>query len=277
MTMNWLQSLIIGFVSGLAEILPVSPEAHRMVLCTLFGVSENGIFRLMIHIACLLSVYTYLRGDLNQLRRAARLMAVPPKRRKKPLSVADANTVRLMRSAIVMLLILRFLAIGLDFVRYKLNLLPAGLILTGALLLIPRLVRNGNMDSRNMPRINGLLMGLGAGLGGVPGCSATGCAMSLGQWQGVSSGYALKFACCLLLPGLGCHILADVVSIVSAGAVGLSLSVLLSALAGAVASFFGCRAGLRIMQSLSISNGYSAFSYYCWGIAMLCFALFLTI
>lgn len=277
MTMNWFQSLIIGFVSGLTEILPVSAEAHRAVLCTLFGVSGDGMFRLLVHIACLLSLRGYLRNELSQLRRASRLMAIPPRRRKKPLITADANTVRLLRTSMVVLVLCRIPAFFLDDIRDRLNLLPAGLIFTGILLLIPRISRTGNMDSRNMPRINGLIMGLGGGLGGIPGFSAMGCAMSLGQWQGVDPQYALKFGCFLLIPGLMCHIVTDMIAIISGGFGGLSIAVLLSILPGAAAAFFGCRVGLRTMKSLSAANGYSAFSYYCWGLAMLCFALFLTI
>ena len=38
MDLNWLQSIIYGFVSGLMDILPVSAQAHRALLLKLFGV-----------------------------------------------------------------------------------------------------------------------------------------------------------------------------------------------------------------------------------------------
>lgn len=275
--MNLIQSLLIGLVSGLSEILPISAEAHRALLNTLFGLTEDGLYRIFLHISCFLAVSGYCRSDLHQLRRASRLMAIPPRRRKKPLNIADANTVRLLRNAFITLVICRILFYRLDFIRTKLNLLPAGLIATGILLLIPALVRSGNMDSRNMPRLNGLIMGLGGGLGGIPGFSAMGCCLSLAQWQGVDRKYALKFACLLLLPGLGCQIVMDLIAIVMAGSLGLQLSGIPVALAGAVAAFFGCRSGLKLMHNLAASGGFSGFSYYCWGTAMLSFVLFLTI
>lgn len=275
--MNLLQSLLIGLVSGLTEILPVSAEAHRALLYTLFGLTEDGLFRLFVHISCFFAVSGWCRNDLHHLRRASRLMAIPPRRRKKPLNLADANTIRLLRTATITLVICRVLFWQLDDIRTKLNLLPAGLIATGILLLIPALVRSGNMDSRNMPRLNGLIMGFGGGLGGIPGFSSLGCTVSLAQWQGVDRKYALKFACFLLLPGLGCHIVTDLLSIILAGGAGLSFSIVPVAMAGAAAAFFGCRTGLKLMQSLVAGSGFSGFSYYCWGVAMLSFALFLTI
>lgn len=275
--MNLVQSLLIGLVSGLAEILPISAEAHRTLLYTLFGLSEDGLYRLFLHIACFFAVAGFCRGDLLHLRRAARLMAIPPKRRKKPLNPADANTVRLLRIAMITLVIMRVLFIRLDFIRMKLNLLPCGLIVTGILLLIPRISRSGNMDSRNMPRLNGILMGLGGGLGGIPGFSALGCSVCLGQWQGVDRKFALKFAFYLLLPVFGCNMITDLISIVLSGGVLFSFSGVLISLTGAAAAFFGCRIGMKLMTKLARANDFSLFSYYCWGIAMLCFALFLMI
>ena len=35
--LNWLQSLALGLVSGLTEILPVSAQAHQTILLTFFG------------------------------------------------------------------------------------------------------------------------------------------------------------------------------------------------------------------------------------------------
>ena len=73
--MNLLQNLIMGFVSGFAELLPISAEAHRAILCRLFGVeSEGSLFRLLIHIACLAAVIYGCRNEIRHIRRVRRLM-----------------------------------------------------------------------------------------------------------------------------------------------------------------------------------------------------------
>lgn len=278
MNMNFFQSLLIGFVSGITQILPVSADAHRSILNILCGVDpEDAVFRLLVHTACLIAVYGFWGNDLRALRRTGQLMKVHPKRRRKPVEPAQANTLRLLRSASVVVVVCRILTIGLQGIRGSLHLLPIGLVITGMLLMIPELVRNGNMDSRNMPRFNGILMGLGSGLEFIPGFSGIGCAMSLGQWQGVDRQFAFRFAGYLMIPGLGCQIVTDLLAIIGGGAAAFSAAGFGCAIVGAIASGIACRLGLELIQRLVKFASLSGFSYYCWGTALVSMALYLFI
>lgn len=278
MNMNFLQSLIMGLISGFAEMLPLSAEAHRALFRTFFGIdSEDAVFRLLVHLACLIALNVFYSNDIMELRRANYLMKIPPRRRKKPLDMSMANTAKLLRSAVTVTIVCRLFTMLLSFIGEKLNLLPAALVVNGALLLIPGLVRSGNMDSRNMPKMNGFLMGLGAGLGVVPGISPVAGAMSMGSWQGVDRQYGLKFAHILLIPVLGVQMVFDLISIATGGAAAFSGSGLLCAIAGAIAAGIGCHLGLKLMRFLSQRSGFTGFAYYSWGAALLCFVLFLMI
>lgn len=278
MNMNFLQSLVMGFVSGFTEMLPVSAEAHRSIFRTFFGIdSEDAVFRLLVHLACLIALNVFYSHDILELRRTNHLLKIPPRRRKKPMDMASANTVRLLRSATTVMLVCKIFTIWLGFIGEKLNLLPAALIVNGFLLLIPSLVRSGNMESRNMPRMNGVLMGFGGGLSVIPGISPVGGAVSLGQWRGVERKYALKFAYILLIPGLGIQILFDVFSIFMGGAAAFSGTGLLCAVIGSAAAGFSCNLGLKLMHYLAQRIDFSCFAYYSWGTALLCFVLFLMI
>ena len=276
--MNFLQSLIMGLVSGFAEMLPVSAEAHRTLLRTFFGIgAEDAVFRLFVHLACLITLNLFYSNDILELRRANHLMKIPPRRRKKPLDMAAANSVKLLHTAVTVMIVFRLFTMVLSFIGGKLNLLPAALIVNGSLLLIPGLVRSGNMDSRNMPKMNGFLMGVGAGLGVVPGISPVGGALSLGLWQGVDRRYGLKFAHILLIPALGVEMIFDVISMIMGGAAAFSGMGLLIAIAGAIAAGIGCHFGLKLMHFLAQKTGFTLFAYYSWGAALLCFVLFLMI
>ena len=51
MTLNWLQSLVYGLVAGLADILPISSRAHKILLLKLFGITGGTeLMDLMIHL-----------------------------------------------------------------------------------------------------------------------------------------------------------------------------------------------------------------------------------
>ena len=278
MNMNFLQSIVMGIVSGLAEMLPISSEAHRALFRTFFGIeSEDALFRLLVHISCLIALCLFYSGEIIALRKANRLMKIPPKRRRGILNTAYAYTVKLLRSAVIVMILCRIPTFMLRFMESSLLLLSFALIVNGLLLLLPRLVRGGNMDSRNMPRINGLLLGLGAGLSVFPGISAVGAVLSVGHWRTIDRKFALKFSYILLIPVLCVQIVFDFASMVTGGTAAFSGIGLVSALAGAAAAGFAAYWGIRLMNNLADRSDYSFFSYYSWGIALLSFMLYLMI
>lgn len=278
MNMNFLQSIIMGIVSGLAEMLPVSSEAHRALFRTFFGIdSEDAVFRLLVHISCLIAVWLFYSAEITALRKANRMMKIPPKRRRGTLNMAHAYTVKLLRTAVIVMILCKIPTLSLQFIEQSLLLLSFALIINGLLLLIPRLVRGGNMDSRNMPKINGLLMGLGAGLSVFPGISSIGAVLAIGHWRTVDRKFALKFSYILLIPVLIVKIIFDFALLVMGGAAAFSGLGLLRALAGALTAGFSAHWGMRIMNTLVERADFSFFSYYSWGIALLSFILYLMI
>lgn len=277
MNLNLLQSLIMGFVSGLAELLPISAEAHRAILRTMFGIeSEDPVFRLLLHLACLISLIAFNRTEILRLRRASYLMKISPRRRKHQPEMSAVYTIRLLKTAGVLLAAGKVFTLQFGFVTDRMQYLAAALAFNGLLLLIPRLVRSGNKDSRNMPRIDGILMGLGAGLSVIPGVSQVGASVSLGAARGVERGFALRFAYILMIPGLVMDLIFDVIRIAAAG-MALSGAGLAIALAGAVFAGIGSWLAQRFMKFLSFQAGFSGFAYYCWGAGLLCMILFLTV
>ena len=147
----------------------------------------------------------------------------------------------------------------------------------GVLLLIPSLVRNGNKDQRNMPRLDGLMMGLGAALSAIPGFSMLGCCVATGISRGVDRKFALRFAYLLMIPGMLIRIVFDLIGIFTGGAALFTPVGILGVLIGSVCCFFGAVIANRIMKFLSFSSNFSAFSYYCFGVGLFSFVLFLTV
>ena len=66
--MNFFESIIYGFVSGICEILPVSSRAHQGILLKLIGETEaNPILNLMIHIGVIVAIFFSCRETISQL------------------------------------------------------------------------------------------------------------------------------------------------------------------------------------------------------------------
>ena len=52
MDLNWLECLFLGLISGFADMLPVSAQAHKAVFLKIFGATgEPLLLRLAVHLA----------------------------------------------------------------------------------------------------------------------------------------------------------------------------------------------------------------------------------
>lgn len=275
--MDILQSFIIGIVSGFAELLPISGETHRAILRFLMGIdAQAAITKLILHTASLAALLWCSKEELLRIRKTQALRKIPRKKRRRQPDMPTVYTIRLLKAAGILLILGRIFTMQLSFVGNELQILAFTTFANGVLLLIPSFVRNGNKDSRNMPRLDGLLMGLGAGLSVIPGISQVGASVSLGIARGVDKKYALKFAYLLLIPGLLLHIIFDIIAVVTDGAVlaGIGIGVVI---ASAAASYIGSYLGYKFMNFLAFSTNFSAFGYYCFGVGLFSFVLFLTI
>lgn len=273
MNLNLLQSLLMGFTAGFSAPLPVSGGANQGLLRYFFGVeSEGALFELACHVAILVVILLCGRTELSRLHRANKMLKTPPRRRLQQPDLNSVNTIKLLRTAGL------FAVVGglvrLDFVADTLYLLGAVLILNGIVLWLPRTMRTGNKDARNLVRADGILMGLGAALSVIPGFSPVGGCMSAAAARGADRRYALRFAYLLLIISLGAGIVGDVAAAVGAG-FDFGVMELLSAAAGAACAAFGSYLAIQIMHSLVRVRGIHGFCYYSWGQALLCFILFL--
>lgn len=278
MNMSIWQSILMGLVSGFSELLPISAEAHRAIARCLMGVAqEDAVFRLIVHAAALAALLWCGRDEVRRLNRTRKLLRIPPKRRKHQPDQMSVCTLRLLNTALVPLAFARIFTRYFAFVGDELQILAFSLLANGILLLIPSLVRNGNKDPRNMPRLDGILIGLGSGLSVIPGFSQLGCTVSVGISRCVDRKFALKFAYLLMIPGMILHLLFDVIAIITGGAAAFSGLGLLIAAVGGIACFFAGVSACRLMHFLAFSSNFSAFSYYCFGAGLFSFLLFLTV
>ena len=279
MKISWLQSALLGFVSGVSEPLPVSAEAHRAVLERFFGTDGfSPLLLLTCHLAALIVVLMMGRLELKRLRRTAKILKTPKRRRKANPELNSTGTLRLLKTALPIALAGRLLGFYLAGVGDKLYLLTLTLILSGVILHIPTHMRSANKDGRHLEKTDAMLMGLGYALTAIPGVSGVGSSVSLGLIRGADRRYAVRFAWILLCAGLAVSVGVDVLGILGAG-IEWSLMVVLKALVTGICAALGAAIALRLMFALIRRGGLgiSGFSYYNWGLALLCMALFLLV
>ena len=173
MDLNWLQSIIYGLFAGLTDILPVSAQAHKVLILKLFGIrTTSAVLELLIHFGVFAALYYHCQANLIRMNRARALARIPKKKRKRPLEVRSLLDWRLLITMIVPVTLGIILYQFVAKIQKSFIFISIFLFLNGIILYVPQYLPSGNRDSRTLSRVEGILMGLGGALSILPGMSA---------------------------------------------------------------------------------------------------------
>lgn len=274
MHLDTIKDALYGLVCGLTEILPVSAQAHSIVLLRLFGgESRDGLPNLLIHVAIAFAIYHSCRKNIIRILRAKRLSQIPKRRRKRPLDAKSLMDYKFWVTMCIPVAILFLLYGYLSKLTIGLPMMAALLFVNGVLLYVPQFFPGSNKDSRMLSRMEGLVMGLGGALSVIPGLSGVGVSLSAGSILGVEKGYALSMTLLMDMAVLAGWMVYDLVALISGGIGAISVSILLGYILAAAAAYLGTALAIRVLRFLSGSAGYGVFAYYCWGMALFAFIL----
>ena len=278
MELNWLQSILFGLVSGAADIIPVSGQAHRLLLLKFFGVNQMpNLLALLLHLSVAAALYLSSQGQFVRMNRARALARIPKKKRKRPLdtrSMMDWSLIKTMLVPTVIGLLLNSRVRGWSV---NMFLIAGMLFLNGLILYIPQFLPTSNRDSRTLTRLEGALMGLGAGASVLPGISTVGIMVSIASVCGIERLYGLNMTFIVKLFFLIGLMVYDVLAIITDGLGGLTVMLLIQYIFTAALSFGAAMLGLRTLRKLAPDHGFHTFGVYCWGLALFTFILNLVV
>ncbi|MBO5837470.1 MAG: undecaprenyl-diphosphate phosphatase [Oscillospiraceae bacterium] len=273
--MNWLESIIYGLVSGLAEFLPISSRAHQDLLLLLFGASEHDPFRdFLVHGAMIAAIFSGCRAMLEQMRRESNMRLNSRSMHTRPRALQD---LRLVRNAflpmIIGILVLTYV-VGLQS---NLMLVSLFLIANGVILFVPDRMVRANRDARSMSGFDSFLMGIFGALSAIPGFSRVGCTTSIAVCRGADQRKALDWALLLSIPAIALFMLIDIFSMFSFVGIATFWSNFFGYILSAAGAYVGGYISILLMKFLIVRTGLSDFSYYCWGTALISFILYLIV
>lgn len=274
LNLNWLQSILYGFLAGLTDILPVSAQAHQVLLLKFYGISGSmEAMDLMIHLGVFAALYLSCRSQLVRISRARALARVPKRKRKRPLDVRSLMDFSMLRTMLVPVILGLFFCQRASAMGSNLMLVALFLFLNGVILYIPQFLPTSNRDSRTLSRVEGLLMGLGGAVGVVPGFSAIGVSTAIGSVCGVERGYGLNMALVMnLVLTLG-YLVWDGMGIAASGLGTLSFGIFFQYIVTSLTAFGGTMLGVRLMRRIAQNHSFALFALYCFGLSLFTFIL----
>ena len=271
--MTYLMSVILGFVQGVAEFLPISSSGHLSLLQTWFGMEEpDNLFNVLLHFATLIAVCVvywrdivdmiveFFRGVGSLCSRKGKAGPVPPARR------------------LVMMVILGTLPLFLVLpIEDRVEALGASnvfvgiaLLVTGGILFVSDRMAHGRKNARTATVGDALLVGCAQAVAVIPGLSRSGCTISAGMALGFDRTFAVRYSFLLSLPAVVGATLLKVIDVVKDGIDTTLLPIYLVGMvvAGVVGYF-----AIQLVNLLAQKNKFGKFAYYCWAIGVVAIVL----
>lgn len=271
--MNYLISILMGLIQGVAEFLPISSSGHLTLFQAFFGMENmeetHMFFTVLLHFGTLISVcIVYWRDIIDMIREfflGIRALAVRDESVGKP--PAARRMVMLIVVATLPLFVMVFFKNALEQVFSNPILVSCMLLLTGFILFFSDRLARGHKTAKNATVTDALLVGCAQAVAIIPGISRSGATISAGMLRGFDRNFAVRFSFLMSLPAVVGATLLELKDAATAPdfaeqVVPLLPVYLVGVVVSAVVGYFA----IRLVKSLADKGKFGSFAYYCWAV-----------
>ena len=264
--MSLTQALILGFVQGLTEFLPISSSGHLVIFQNLFGLKEvNLFFDVAVHFGTLLAILAVLWQEvLSLIKGSFCFLTYTLRGQKDNLGKQDRTMARLAGLIVIGLIPTGLIGFFMrDVVKLLFSsILAVGimLLITGTILWITRMAGEGDKDTDTVSVLDAIIIGFVQGLSIAPGISRSGATISFGLFRKLKKSVAVRFSFLLSIPAiLGAMVLEWENPLLQEGEL---LNVIAGTLIAAIVGYICLRILIRMVQKGHLHF----FSPYCWAL-----------
>ena len=259
-------SLLLGFIQGVAEFLPISSSGHLSLLQNFFKMEhEFGFFNVLLHLGTFVSICIVYRQDILDmiLEFFGGIKAIATKD-KAPIPPARRLVMMVIIATLPLVLVLP-VKDKLDALNHNTIFISCALLVTGLLLFFAdRRLGDGRKTERTATVLDALLVGCAQAIATVPGLSRSGTTIAAGMLRGYKREFAVRFSFLMSLPAvLGANLL-EFKEVLEIG--GIEASYIPLYIAGFVVSAVVGYFAIGLVKKLSDEGKFGLFAYYCWAV-----------
>ncbi len=263
--MELFQGLIMGFIQGLTEFLPVSSSGHLSLYQYFAGISgENSLFfNLMLHLGTLAAViaayYEDLWAMIKEVGRMLReiftgqftLKAQTPERRLLYM---------LFWACVPMLAVLPLHGL-VSQISGDGDIILEGVcfLITAAVLFAACKARTGRAGIMKMRTRHALAVGVAQGIASLPGVSRSGSTISAGLIMGFDRALMVKFSFLLGIPAILGGAAVEIGDITAADMAKVQMLPLFAGMLAAAVAGYVC---IRLVRWLVLTDKFVVFAWY---------------
>jgi len=263
-----LHAVILGFIQGVAEFLPISSSGHLVIFQNLLGLTngeEYVLFDILLHIGTLVSVIFFYWKDIISLISAFFGMVRDMLKGEFNL---DKNAARRFVILIVVATVPLVLALlfksKIEQIFSSVAFVGGSLILTGIILLLTDKLQNGSTDQGNTHYKNAFIVGCFQLMAILPGVSRSGSTIFGGMLVGMKKEFAVKFSLILSIVAIIGAAASSVPDIIGGNV--LAVDPLTCIIAMAVSAVSGIFA-IKFLVKMLNKGKFKYFAYYCFTVS----------
>ncbi|MFH0990985.1 MAG: undecaprenyl-diphosphate phosphatase [bacterium] len=260
--MTLLQAIVLGFIQGLTEFLPVSSSGHLVLASNLLHVAKTNdiTFEVFVHFGTLLSVTLVFWKDIVGITDSTVKAFTGMKFSKEYYDASEHFRLGLL----ILLGSIPAAVIGIGFKEQieaaftDPKLVAVMLVVTGLILFLTRFAKP--VEGKSVSPLSSVLIGVAQAFAILPGFSRSGSTISAALFLKVSPVKAARFSFLLSLPAVaGATIMKSREMI----AIGLSSDVLIEICAGTIVAFITGYVAIKFLLKIVEKGKFSLFAYYC--------------
>lgn len=286
--MSILESILLGIVQGITEFLPVSSSGHLAIVQNIFHIETNGsmLFDIMLHVGTLVAVFIVYYKDIWNMIKEAIFMGIDILKnlrlfvlnRIHKTSLRYIKVVHNSYRKFVVLVLVSTVPTGIIGVLGKdlieqasATLLIPGicLLITGVLLLIADLAKEGRKRPKEVTYREGLIIGTAQGLATLPGLSRSGTSITACILCGLDRKFAVKYSFIMSIPAILGAAVLEIKDVMEEPIVGSQIGVYAVGMVFAAVVGYIC---IKTMLVVVRNKKFKYFSYYCFAVGVVAIA-----
>lgn len=241
--MEWYEALVLGFVQGLTEFLPVSSSGHLEIGQVLFGTAgeENLTFAIVVHAATVLSTIVILWNEITLLF-------------KGTFTTKAWNPEKTYIAKLIVSMIPVFI-VGVFFKDAVESFFGNGLLLVGICLFVTALLLAfayfaKPRQKNEISYIDAFIIGLSQAVAVLPGLSRSGTTIATGLLLGNKKENMAQFSFLMVLVPILGEAFLEFINLTKEGApIGISyMSLIIGFIAAFVSGCIACRFMINIVK-----------------------------
>lgn len=250
---NLFEAIVLGFVQGATEFIPISSTAHLKAVPVFFGWGDPGVsFSAVIQLGSIAAVLWYFWSDLTQITKGMIKAIRTSDYQSQDFWLAVGIGVGTIPILVFGLLIKIFIP---DFDNSLIRSMPAiatASIVMALLLALAEKIGNQKRDFKDLTAKDGIIIGFAQALAIIPGVSRSGSTITAGLFNNLDRATAARFSFLLGIPAITLAGLVELKDLIETGVTNSGLLPLIGGLiSSAIFSYLAIAWLIKYLQKRS--------------------------